>query len=94
MYARISTWRARPEDFDALAREIAPVIAEVQRQPGYIAGYEVQVAPDTRTIVSIWQDEERMRAGMDQVGAVARRLMESGRLELVELKGRPAELWS
>ena len=94
MYARISTWRARPEDFEALSREIAPVIAEVQRQPGYVAGYEVQIAPDTRTIVSIWQDEERMRTGTDQIGAVARRLMESGRLELVEAKGGPAELWS
>ncbi len=94
MHARISTWRARPEDFEALSREIAPIIAEVQRHPSYVAGYEVQVAPDTRTIVSIWQDEERMRAGMDQITPVARRLMESGRLELVEVKDGPAELWS
>ncbi len=94
MHARISTWRARPEDFEALSREIAPIITEVQRHPGYVAGYEVQVAPDTRTIVSIWQDEERMRAGMDQIAPVARRLMESGRLELVEVKDGPAELWS
>ena len=94
MHARISTWRARPEDFEALAREVAPVIAEVQRDSSYVAGYKVQVAPDTRTIVSIWQDEERMRAGIEQIGAVARRLMESGRLELVEVKGGPADLWS
>jgi hypothetical protein len=35
-----------------------------------------------------------MRAGMDQIGPVARRLMESGRLELVEVREGPAELWS
>ncbi len=94
MYARISTWRARPEDFEALSREIAPVIAEVQRQPGYVAGYEVQVTPDTRTVVSIWQDEEQMRTGTDRIGVVVRRLMESGRLELVNVTGGPAEPWS
>ena len=94
MHARISTWRARPEDFEALSREVAPIIADVQRQSGYVGGYEVQVAPDTRIVVSIWQDEERMRAGLEQIGAVARRLMQSGRLELVEAKDGPAEPWS
>ena len=94
MHARISTWRARPEDFDDLSRAVSPTIAAVQGQPGYVAGYEVQIAPDTRTIVSIWQDEERMRTGTDQIGAVARRLIESGRLEVVEAKGGPAEPWS
>ena len=93
MHARISTWRARPEDFDELARAVAPKIAEVQRQPGYVAGYEVQVAPDTRMIVSIWQDEERMQVGSQQIAAVARPLIEAGHLELVEVKNGPAEEW-
>ena len=94
MHARISTWRARPEDFEALARDVAPVIAEVQRQPGYIAGYEIQLAPDTRMIVSIWQDEDRMNTGTEQIATVARPLVESGRLELVDVKSGPAREWS
>jgi len=93
MHARISTWRARPEDFDDLSRAVAPTIAAVQRQPGYVAGYEIQIAPDTRMIVSIWQDEERMQAGSQQIAAVARPLLESGRLELVEVKDGPTEEW-
>ena len=93
MHARISTWHARPEDFDELSRAVAPTIVAVQRQPGYVAGYEIQLAPDTRMIVSIWQDEERMQAGLQQIAAVARPLLESGRLALVEVKDGPAEEW-
>jgi len=93
MHARISTWRARPEDFEALSRDVADVITEVQQQPGYVAGYEVQVKPDTRVIVSVWQDEERMRTGFERIGAVVRPLLESGRLELVDAKDGPAEDW-
>ncbi len=93
MHARISTWRARPEDFDELSRAVAPTIAAVQQQSGYVAGYEIQIASDTRTIVSIWQDEERMKLGLQQIATVVRPLLESGRLELVDVKSGPAEEW-
>jgi hypothetical protein len=34
MYARIATWRIAAEDYAALDREVAPVVAEIKAQPG------------------------------------------------------------
>ncbi len=93
MYARISTWRARPEDFEALSREVAPMVAEIQRQPGYVAGYEVRTSSDTMTIVSIWQDEARMQEASGTIGDLMRPFIEAGRLELADVKNGPAEPW-
>ena len=94
MYARISTWRARPEDFEALSREVAPMVAEIQRQPGYVAGYEVRTSSDTMTIVSIWQDEARMQEASGKLGDLMRPFIEAGRIELADVKNGPAEPWS
>ncbi len=94
MYARISTWRARPEDFEALSREVAPIVAEIQRQPGYVAGYEVRTSSDTMTFVSIWQDEARMQEAAGTIGDLMRPFIEAGRLELADVKNGPAEPWS
>ncbi len=66
MYAWISTWRARAADFQALSREVAPPVAEVHRQPSYVAGHELQVAQDKRMIDSVWQTEEQMPAALDK----------------------------
>ena len=72
MHARLSAWRVRPEDLEALSREIAPIVAEVKRQPGYIAGYELQTAPDTRMFVTIWESEDQLRAAFDQASPANR----------------------
>ncbi len=94
MYARISTWRARPEDLEALSREVAPLVAEIQRQPGYVAGYEIRTASDTVTIVSLWEDEARMHDASGKIAGLMRPHIEAGRLELVDVRNGPAEPWS
>ena len=94
MYARISTWRARPEDFEALSREVAPMVAELQRHGGYVGGYEVRTAPDTMMFVTLWQDEARMHEAAGTIAVTMRPLIEAGRIELVDVKNGPAEPWS
>ena len=94
MHARLSTWRVRPEDLEALSREVAPIVAEVKRQPGYIAGYDLTTAPDTHMFVTIWEGEDQMRAAFDQASAAMRPIVESGRLELLNVTSCPAEEWA
>ncbi len=94
MYARISTWRARPEDFEALSREVAPMVAELQRQAGYVGGYEVRTTPETMTFITLWQDEARMQEASGKIGDLMRPFIEAGRIELADIKNGPAEPWS
>jgi len=70
------------------------MVAEIQRQPGYVAGYEVRTSSDTMTIVSIWQDEARMQEASGTIGDLMRPFIEAGRLELADVKNGPAEPWS
>jgi quinol monooxygenase YgiN len=93
VYARVATWRAKPGDFDALSREIAPIIAQLRQQEGYVAGYGIRLAPDTQMFVSIWDSEAQMRTAFNSSMAGIRPLIDSGRLTLVELKTGPAQEW-
>ena len=93
MYARISTWRAKPEDFSVLYREVANTVAQIKQQAGYISGLEIQVESDTRMIVSFWRSEREMTEAFDASAAVIRSLMESGRLTLIDVKTGPVEEW-
>ena len=93
MHARISTWRARPDDLELILRDVAPTVSEIQLQPGYVAGYEIQVAPDTRMVVSIWQDEAQLQAASEKIASMMRPLVEGGRVELVDVRNGPAEAW-
>ena len=94
MHARISTWRSQGDDMDVLPREVVPVVAEIRRQPGYVAGYQVKTAPDMMTVVSIWQDEARMHEASSRIAELMRPFVEAGRLALVDVKNGPAEPWS
>jgi heme-degrading monooxygenase HmoA len=93
MYARVSTWCANPEDFSVLDREVANTVTQIKQQAGYIRGFEIQVASDTRMIVSFWRNEREMTEAFDASAAVIRSLMESGRLTLVDVKTGPVEEW-
>ena len=93
MYARVSTWCANPEDFSVLDREVANTVAQIKQQAGYIRGFEIQVASDTRMIVSFWRNEREMTEAFDASAAVIRSLIESGRLTLIDVKTGPVEAW-
>ena len=93
MYARVSTWRANPEDFSVLYREVANTVAQIKQQAGYVSGFEIQVASDTRMIISFWRSEREMTEAFDASAAVIRSLMESGRLTLVDVKTGPVAEW-
>jgi hypothetical protein len=68
-------------------------MAELKQQAGYIAGYRIRVAPDTQMFVSVWQSEQQMRTAYNVSTAGIRRLIDSGRLRLVDLKTGPAQAW-
>jgi hypothetical protein len=93
VYARVATWRAKPGDVDALDREIAPIIAQLKQQTGYIAGYGIGLAPDTQMFLSLWYSEGQMRTAFNTCMVGPRPLIDSGRLTLVDLKTGPAEEW-
>ena len=90
MHARISTWQVRPEEFDSLTEEIAPHVAELKRQPGYIAGYEVRPASERFITITVWEDEATMDAAFGTVMPALSDIME-GRMELVDRTVGPAE---
>ena len=90
MHARISTWRVRPEEYDQIDREVSPHIAELKRQPGYIAGYEVRPSPDRMLTITVWADEAQMEAGFARVMPALSSIMD-GRMELVDRTVGPAE---
>ncbi len=94
MFARIATWRLHSDDADAVMRDIAPMTAEVRRQPGFIDGYGVRATPTTWVAVSIWEDEAKMQAAAQAIARLVRPLIEDGRLELADVKTGPAERWS
>ena len=79
---------------EALSREVALMVAQIKRQPGYITGYELHLAADARIVISIWESEEQMKAafekGMPRLGPI----IQSGRMQLVDLKTCPAEEWA
>ena len=93
LYARVATWRAKPGDFDALDREIAPVVAQLKQQVGFVVGYGIRLAPDTQMFVSFWDSEQQMRAAFQTSMVGLRPLIDSGRLALVDLKAGPAQEW-
>ncbi len=90
MHARISTWRVRPEDYEPLSQEVAPHTAELKRQPGYVAGYEVRPTPDRFLTITIWESEAQMEAAFAKVMPALSRIME-GRVELVDRVVGPAQ---
>jgi hypothetical protein len=93
MYARVATWRAMPANFDALDREITPVVGQLKQQDGYVAGYGIRLAPDTHMFVSVWDSERHMTTAFKTGMAGIRPLIDSGRLTLVDLKSGPAQAW-
>ena len=94
MFARIATWRLHSDDADAVMLDIAPMTAEVRRQPGFVDGYGVRATPVTWVAVSVWEDEARMHAAAGVIANLVRPLIEDGRLELADAKTGPAERWS
>ncbi len=90
MHARISTWSVRPEDYEPLSQEVAPHTAELKRQPGYVAGYEVRPAPDRFLTITIWESEAQMEAAFTKVMPALSRIMED-RMELVDRVVGPAQ---
>jgi len=93
MYARLSPWRVRPEDLEALSREVAPIVTKIKRQPGYMAGYDLTTTADTHMFVTIWESEDQMRAAFDEAAPALRPIVESGRIELLNVTFCPAEEW-
>ena len=93
MYARVSTWRAKPEDFSVLYREVANTVAQIKQQAGYMSGLEIQVASDTRMIVSFWRSEREIAEAFDASADAIRSLMKCGRLTLIDVKTGPVEKW-
>ena len=94
MYARIATWHLHPEAAETVMRDIAPMTAEVRRQPGFVDGYGVRATPATWVAVSVWEDEARMQAAAQVIAGLVRPLIEAGRLTLADVKNGPAERWS
>ena len=94
MHARIATWRIAAEDYAALDREVAPVVAEIKAQPGYVAGYQLRAAPDTVVTVSIWEDEASMEAAFAVATPKLAPLAQAGRIERVDVQSYPAEEWA
>jgi heme-degrading monooxygenase HmoA len=89
MHARVTTWQVRPDDHDQLVAEVAPHLAELAQQPGYIAGYEVRPAPDRFLTITFWESAAQHDAGFAKVVPVVSEIME-GRAELVERLQGPA----
>jgi heme-degrading monooxygenase HmoA len=94
MYARIATWRIAAEDYAALDREVAPVVAEIKAQPGYIAGYQLRSAPDTVMTITLWEDEANMEAAFAAAASKLGPLMQTGRMERLAVQSYPAEEWA
>ena len=94
MHARIATWRIAAEDYAALDREVAPVVAEIKAHRGYVAGYQLRAAPDTVMTLSVWEDETSMDAAFASAAPKLAPLMQSGRMERVDVQSYPAEEWA
>ena len=94
MYVRIATWHLQSDAAEAVMRDVAPLIAEVRRQPGCLDGYGVRATPTTWVAITVWEDEARMHAAAEVIARLVRPLIEAGRLELADVKNGPAERWS
>jgi heme-degrading monooxygenase HmoA len=94
MHARIATWRIAAEDYAALDREVAPVVAEIKAQPGYVAGYQLRAAADTVMTVTLWEDEASMEAAFAAAAPKLAPLAQAGRMERLDVQSYPAEEWA
>ena len=91
---RIATWRIAPEDYAGLDREVAPVVAEIKAQPGYVAGYQLRSALDRVMTVTLWQDAASMEAAFAAAAPKLAPLVQSGRMERLDVHSYPAEEWA
>jgi len=89
MYAQISTWRRRPQDLDQIRRDLAPISAKMRQQPGYVAGYGVNTAPDTTVVVTVWESEQAFEAAFAAIKGLIEEIV-GGRMELIDRKRGPA----
>ena len=90
MYAEVSTWHYRaPHDPAFESAEIAPLRAKLTQQPGYLAGYEVTIAPEADIVVTIWESERALDAGFRAVLADLDQAVRD-RIEQVERQRGPA----
>ena len=94
MHARIATWRIAADEYAALDREVAPVVAEIKAQPGYVAGYQLRTAPDRVMTVTVWEDETSMEAAFAVAAPKLGPLVQSGRMERLDVQSYPAEEWA
>jgi heme-degrading monooxygenase HmoA len=91
MYAEVSTWHYRAAHDPAFERaEVAPLVAKLTHQPGYVAGYEVTLAPDADVVVTVWESEQALDAGFRAVLADLDEAVRS-RIERVERRSGPAQ---
>ena len=94
MHGSLVTWQiCRPgPDFDELIEDIdraAGLRPEVSRQPGFVAGHLVRVAPDTMVSLTIYESAEQAERSFGALQPTIRQLMGS-HVRIIERRTGPA----
>lgn len=91
MHSILTIWRLRPgEDFDRLIDEVSARLAEGgSALPGHLAGYAMQLSPDTMATFNVYASAEEATVASHALSLLVWQVME-GHAQVVERHSGPA----